>query len=94
MSQQNGLAEQLVIDVDMIGNKFEMEFATRRPIEFFTFFVPNFSLLSARPDEKKKPPCATAHHQKDRPFGGQQPQAARYYGSAKTFNVLIVSLFR
>jgi hypothetical protein len=46
MSQQNGLAEQLVIDVDMIGNKFEMEFATRRPIEFFLpFSFPIFFIV-------------------------------------------------
>lgn len=90
MSQQNGLAEQLVIDVDMIGNKFEMEFATRRPIEFFLPFSFPIFLYCPLGRMRKK----TRRVQLRIKRIGQQPQAARYYGSAKTFNVLIVSLFR
>jgi hypothetical protein len=43
-----------------------MEFATRRPIEFFLpFSFPIFFIVRSAGWEKK-PPCATAH-QKDRP---------------------------
>jgi len=86
-----------MIDVDMIGNKFWMEFATRHPIEFFPFRS-QFSHcpLGRMRNRVAVLPCATAHQR----IGHHSEANSRklcYYGSdslglANIQRTLIVSL--